>query len=109
MPKEEAVVVSSQTAGDQTAPRVDMNAVGDFAIVWQGGAVATPGGSSTGSSVLARFFTSEGDAQSSDVVVAESNVETDPKRPDVSIEEKDEVTVAYERRTPADEPQGVEA
>ena len=100
--------VNAGTTGSQTRPRVDANAGGDFAVVWQSSATGTPGAASADDgSLVGRFFSPEGTAQSGDVDVAETENGSQPLAPDISIDEDDETTVVFERRGPGGIREGV--
>ncbi|HVS66852.1 MAG TPA: Calx-beta domain-containing protein [Thermoanaerobaculia bacterium] len=100
--------LNSNVTGDQTSPRVDMNSIGDIAVVWESSPAGAPGAvSGGGTSIVSRFFTPQGEAQSGDVEVAESEAASTPQDPDVSIEDEDEVTVVFERRGPGNESEGI--
>jgi hypothetical protein len=102
--------VNQQTSGDQTHPRIDANSVFDLAVVWQSSPTGTGGGATAaGSSVVGRFFNPQGQAQSGDVVTATAPAGTDVANPDVSIENKDDVTVVWEKRGSGGEPTGIDS
>ncbi|HUP23732.1 MAG TPA: FG-GAP-like repeat-containing protein [Thermoanaerobaculia bacterium] len=84
--------------GDARAPRVDVNAAGDFVVVWQSDATAEPGAAvAAGSTILGRFFTG-GLPSGEEVVVAETEADSEPELPDVSLSDADQATVVYTRR-----------
>jgi hypothetical protein len=103
------VRINVVTAGNQTQPNVDMNSIGDIAVVWQSDPAGEPGAATAGSggSIVSRFFNPQGEAQSGDVQVAESEAGSTVEDPDVSIENEDETTVVFVRRGPDDEPEGI--
>ena len=100
--------VNDGTTGSQTRPRVDANSVGDFAIVWESAPTSTPAASSANNgSLVGRFFSPVGEAQTGDVAVADTENGSQPLAPDVSIDDDDETTVVFERRGPGGVPEGV--
>ncbi|HVS62660.1 MAG TPA: Calx-beta domain-containing protein [Thermoanaerobaculia bacterium] len=102
------VRVNGNSAGNQSSPRVDMNSIGDVAVVWQSdpaGASGTIGAES--SSIVARFLALDGSARSGDIRVAETQAGSPPASPDIAIDDEDEVIVVYERRAPSEQSEGV--
>ncbi|MEM6701696.1 MAG: Calx-beta domain-containing protein [Acidobacteriota bacterium] len=102
------LAINDGTSGSQTNPRVDANSIGDFAIVWESSPTSVPAASSAnGGSLVGRFFSPLGEAQTADVAVASTVDGSQPLAPDVSIDDDDETTVVFERRGPGGAPEGV--
>jgi hypothetical protein len=100
--------VNQKVAGDQVLPRVDMNAIGDIAIVWQNQPLGLPGAASAeGTSIAARGFNPQAQPQTGDIEVAATEAGSAPQDPDVSIEDGDEVTVVFEKKGPGNESEGI--
>jgi C4-type Zn-finger protein len=89
VPEGLAFRVNTQAAGDQTTPRVDANAAGDFAVTWADDL--------SGGRVLVRFFESTGKALGGDLVVAGNDGLGEPKEPQVAIADDDDATVVFTR------------
>jgi PKD repeat protein len=86
-------------SGDQTRPRVDINAKGRFAVVWESTEGAPANAASIqGQSVLGRVFSPQGEPEGIEVEIATAEADTTPEKPDVSVNEKDDIAVVYERR-----------
>ncbi|HVS13409.1 MAG TPA: Calx-beta domain-containing protein [Thermoanaerobaculia bacterium] len=102
------VRINQRVAGDQVKPRVDMNSIGDIAVVWQTDPVGAPGASSTeGTSVVARGFNPQGQPQTGDIEVATTEAASTPQNPDVSIQDEDQVTVVFEKKGPGEVSEGI--
>ena len=100
--------VNSETTGDQRRPRVDANAVGDFVVVFESDPSGTlSGGTSDATSILGRFFDPTGTSLGGDVEVATTEAGLEPQSPDVTIDDRDETVVVFERRNPDGSSNGV--
>ena len=104
-PEGPAVILNAETAGDQTRPRVSRTAAGAFVTVWESntipaGATRAPSAVAVGggTSIVSRGFSPEGEAETDDVVVAESDATSDPDTPDVNVDDKGKTTVTFERK-----------
>ncbi|HVS62165.1 MAG TPA: hypothetical protein VMT85_01550 [Thermoanaerobaculia bacterium] len=104
-PQGPAVILNENTAGNQTLPKVSRTAGGDFVTVWQSdttpaNATRAPSAISVGggTSIVSRGFNPEGEAETSDVVVSESDATSDPEIPDVDLDDQGTTTVTFERR-----------
>jgi subtilisin-like proprotein convertase family protein len=102
--------MNAGTAGDQTHPRVDVNAKGRFAVVWES-TEGAPGNAtvarSAGQSTLGRVFTPQGEPEHTEVEIATTDATGAPEKPDVSVNDKDDVAVVYERRGAGGQPAGI--
>jgi hypothetical protein len=66
--------------------------------VWQSNVAGSANAVAAGASVVARGFNPAGAAETGDVVVAESDVDSDPETPDVNLNNKGKTTVTFERK-----------
>jgi hypothetical protein len=92
--------VHADAAGEQTAPSVALNAAGDIVVAWES-ALGGSGGSASaaGTSVVARVFDGSSLAAGEQVVVAEVEGGATPGAPQVAIDDSDDATVVYQRKT----------
>jgi hypothetical protein len=91
---------NADSSGDQTRPRVDVNGRGRFAVVWEstGPGAAARAATAQGPSVVGRIFSPQGEPEQPEQEIAGLDAATVPERPDVSVDEDDDVAVVYERR-----------
>ena len=102
------VQANANSAGDQTLPRVDVNAKGRFAIVWETTEGGTPGSASIqGQSVVGRTFNPEGEPERAEEEIATAEAGTTPEKPDVSVNEDDDFSVVFERRGAGGQSEGI--
>ena len=102
------VQINANAAGDQTLPRVDVNAKGRFAIVWETTEGGTPGGASIqGQSVVGRTFNPQGEPERAEEEIATAEEGTTPEKPDVSVNEDDDFSVVFERRGAGGQSEGI--
>jgi hypothetical protein len=80
----------ADSSGAQRRPRVGANAIGDFAVVWEGGFQ---------NRVWLRLFDAAGRPQGAEMAVGAAAAASSAVAPDVAIGDHDEVTVAYELRS----------
>ncbi|MEM1249904.1 MAG: Calx-beta domain-containing protein [Acidobacteriota bacterium] len=97
-------LVSESADGSQRRPAIDRNAIGDFVIVWE---QETAGAKAAGGNLVGRFFTPGGEPQSGEVEIAATEGGSTPVDADVSIADRDQTTVVFEREGPDGEPDGV--
>ncbi|MEM1250298.1 MAG: hypothetical protein AAGK22_28275 [Acidobacteriota bacterium] len=105
-PKGPAQVVNSGVAGDQIKPVVALNAAGDFVVVWES-SQASAKGALAGEALVGRIFDPTGTPERADFDVAESDADGVPVEAEVSLDDKDDVTVVYERRRGGNQPGGL--
>ncbi len=99
-----AFVASSSTAGSQSAPAVDRNAIGDFVVVWEADTFAAK---AAGGALVGRFFDPTGSPQSGDVEVAVTENGSQPTQADVGMADRDQTTVVFEREGPGGLKEGI--
>jgi hypothetical protein len=99
---------NANSSGDQTRPRVDVNAKGRFAVVWES-TEGAPGNAASiqGQSVVGRVFNPQGEPERAEQEIAATEAGTSPEKPDVSLDEKDDMTVVYERRGAGGQSEGI--
>jgi hypothetical protein len=100
MPMGAPLRVHDQSAASQRFPRIDVNAKGTFAVVWQEI-------SGNDRSILGRGFRSNEIPLGDVVEIAGPENGTLPGDPDVALSDTDEITVAYERRATDGTPRGL--
>lgn len=96
-PKGPARVVNSGVTGEQVNPVVALNAGGDFIVVWES-SQASAKGALAGEALVGRMFAPTGEPERADFDVATTDTDGVPVEPEASLDDKDDVTVVYERR-----------
>jgi hypothetical protein len=93
--------LSANPAADETAPSVAVNAAGDIVVAWESTLPAGSGGSASaaGTSILGRVFDGSSLAASDELEIATVDGGATPGSPQVAIDDGDEATVVYQRRT----------
>ena len=109
-PRQSPFLVNQTFLGTQRRPAIDANAEGDFAIVWESdlaakGASAQASSAQSGS-LVGRFFDPTGTAETDEFEVA-TDVAGSPEDAKVSVDDKDTVTVTFDRRDTGGQPQGI--
>jgi hypothetical protein len=100
---------NANASGDQTHPRVDVNSKGRFAVVWES-TEGAPGNAATllqGQSVVGRVFDPQGEPERVEEEVATTESGTTPEKPDVSLDDDDDMAVVYERRGAGGQSEGI--
>ena len=92
--------------GDQTNPTVDVNSTGDVFFAWETDR-GLAGKALAGENIVGRFFNPTALGDSDEFMIAEEDPNGSPAKPEVSIDDRDNVTITFERRGPAQEPGGI--
>ncbi len=91
------------SGGIHREPQIDINAGGDFVVVWRSGLAAR----AAGGDLVGRFFDPGGEPATGEVPVAEAESGSEPTEPSVSIDDDDEATVVYQREGPGGASEGI--
>ena len=92
--------VQQEANGEQTAPSVAVNAVGDFVVVWESAPLGSGGGASVAeTSIVGRVFSGSSGAASEEVEIATVEGGTTPGAPQVTLDENDDATVVFQKKT----------
>lgn len=84
-------------------PKVALNAGDDLFVAW----VATAAARGASGNLVGRFFDPQGEALTEEIEIAEPGGGSVPAEPEVSINNRDEVTVVYELESPSGVSQGI--
>ncbi len=88
--------LSEGSGPDQSDPDAAMTSVGDFAVTWVADALA--GRAAATGNLVGRLFSPSGQPATGEVEIATTTSGEEPTEPSVSVDDSDDVLVAYTRR-----------